>query len=88
MQCKFFFDIYIIENISSVAIAENSSTPITATFKVPCNATVGDVSTIVVTATSDLDGTQNSAVTRLVVISDVRYLFNFIRIYIGFYGIL
>ena len=76
MQCNFFFENNFDINltISSITIDQNSSTPITTTFKVPCGATVGDVSTIVVTATSDLDGTQNSAVTRLVVISDVRYL--------------
>jgi hypothetical protein len=42
-------------------------------FLVASDAIVGDVSTIVVTATSQLDGTQNSVVAELVVISGVRY---------------
>ena len=68
------FDFLPIFYFSSITIDEDSSSSIIATFKVPCDATVGDVSTIVVTATSDLDGTQNSAVTRLVVISDVSFI--------------
>ena len=44
---------------------------VTSEFEVPEDASVGSISTIVITATSDLDGTQNSAVTRLVVIPDV-----------------
>ena len=44
---------------------------VTSEFGVPEDASVGSISTIVITATSDLDGTQNSAVTRLIVIPDV-----------------
>ena len=57
-----------------LTIAKDSNASIIATFSASCNATVGDVSTIVVTATSSLDGTQNSAVTRLIVTSDVSSL--------------
>jgi hypothetical protein len=45
---------------------------VVATFNVPANAVVGTVSVIVVTATSQWDGTQNYARSTLVVISDVR----------------
>ena len=53
---------------------------VTSEFEVPEDASVGSISTIVITATSDLDGTQNSAVTRLVVIPDVSIvMLNFLK---------
>ena len=52
---------------------------VTSEFVVPKDASVGSISTIVITATSDLDGTQNSAVTRLVVIPDVSIILEFVE---------
>lgn len=52
-------------------MGKDQSVPLTATFTVASEAQVGDVSTIVVTATSLLDGTQNSALSRLVIVSGV-----------------
>ena len=53
---------------------------VTSVFVVPKDASVGSISTIVITATSDVDGTQNSAVTRLVVIPDVSItMLNFLK---------
>ena len=52
---------------------------VTSVFVVPKDASVGSISTIVITATSDVDGTQNSAVTRLVVIPDVSTISKFVE---------
>ncbi len=50
----------------------NQSGSVVASFTVPLGAAVGTVSVIVVTATSQWDGTQNYARATLVVISNVR----------------
>lgn len=49
----------------------NETQIITTEYFVPNDTNVGDISTIVVTATSDWDGAQNSAVATLVIISCV-----------------
>ena len=55
-----------------ITVNENDGKSVIAKFTVPCDAKVADISTIVVIATSDLDGTQNSADTTLRVISKVN----------------
>ena len=56
----------------SFTLANGEQEVVTANFTVASDANVGDVSPIVVTATSQLDNTQNSALAQLVVVSDVR----------------
>jgi len=54
-----------------LTLAANASGSVVATFSVPGSAAVGKVSSVVVTATSQWDGTQNYARSVVVVISDV-----------------
>ena len=63
--------IYFIFFLQRITVDENDGKSVIAKFTVPCDAKVADISTIVVIATSDLDGTQNSADTTLRVISKV-----------------
>ena len=58
--------------ISRLSLAANTSGLVLATFAVPNDAAVGTVSVVVVTATSQWDGTQNYARATVVVITDVR----------------
>ncbi len=56
----------------SFTLGEGENATLIATFTVDCDAQVGDVSNIVVTAQSDLDSSRNNAFSQLVVISDVN----------------
>jgi hypothetical protein len=58
--------------LCSLNLEGNQSGSVVASFTVPLGAAVGTVSVIVVTATSQWDGTQNYARATLVVISNVR----------------
>ena len=62
-----------------MTVNKDTCVEVTSVFEVPKDASVGSISTIVITATSDLDGTQNSAVTRLVVIPDVNTILEFVE---------
>jgi len=53
-------------------LAGNESGSVIASFTVPPDASVGTVSVILVTATSQWDGTQNYARSVLLVTSNVR----------------
>lgn len=58
-----------------VGLGPDETASVTASFTVPLGTLVGTADGIVVTVTSQLDGTQNYARTTLVVISDVRNSF-------------
>jgi len=55
-----------------IGLEQDGFASVDATFEVPVGTQVGTADGIVVTVTSQLDGTQNYARTTLVVISDVR----------------
>ena len=62
-----------------MTVNKDACVEVTSVFVVPKDGSVGSISTIVITATSDVDGTQNSAVTRLVVIPDVSTILEFVE---------
>ncbi len=52
-------------------LSQGESGTVTASYTVPCSANIGDVSNTIMTATST-DGTKNSAVSVLVVVTEVK----------------